>query len=385
MRAVFRVLHSAIVRSRHLLRHLLMADIRQRIRLASRRYDTSVLRILVRIVRLYVRDRFVPNESLIYGLVNPAVPLVERRMHFAEERLHSYQTAINSPEGVICRDKLAFHSFSRDHGLPVPTMYAVISPLGSRSENGEPLATEAQWDRFVRETLPERVIVKPRSGKQGRDVRRITGTTHELTAGLRSFEGDSEDWLVQECLAPHDALVELTGTSSVSSLRIFTLMNEESVPEIMDAYLRVISGDSVTDNISDYATGRLSGNVVAVPDLASGIIQRAWRANSDGVGYQWLDTHPVTGHELKGFAVPHWEAVRALVTAAAMVFLPIRTAGWDVAITNEGPVLMEVNERFQNAAIGPATERFRVALERERARLLPVSARVRKAYRENQI
>lgn len=380
----FTIIHSAVVRARYLARHLRRADVRQRIRLAAQRYDTNVLRILTRIFKLYALDRYVPNESLIYGLVNPAVPLSERRMHFSEERLHGYQAAINSPESGICRDKLAFHSYCHERNLPVAQVYALISPLGSHSTHRGSLRTPDQWADLVESQLPDCVIIKPRSGRQGRSIRRFRKTDGSLLAAFQALEADCEDWLVQDCLRPHDAVAALTGTDALSSLRIFTLMNEHNVPEIMDAGFQLITGNSITGNISDYASGRLSGNVVATPDLETGIIRRAWRANPDGVGYEWLSEHPDTGREVVGFQVPEWGAVVDLVHRAAGAFLPIRTAGWDVAITNVGPVLIEVNERFQHSSIGPATDQFRRALAEEANRLAERIACIRKRHYEEQ-
>jgi hypothetical protein len=191
--------------------------------------------------------------------------------------------------------------------------------------------------------------------------------------------------LVHECLVAHEALAVLTGSQSISRLRIFTLINEQGEPEIMDAYLRVICGGAITDNISDYSTGRLSSNLLASPDLETGVIQRAWQASPDGVGYEWLEHHPLTGHPVAGFQVPLWDEIRNLVVSAARLFLPIRVAGWDVAITDRGVVLIEVNERFQNASIGLTTESFRAAMEGEFRRLHPVSERVRKRFLEDRI
>ena len=44
-----------------------------------------------------------------------------------------------------------------------------------------------------------------------------------------------------------------------------------------------------------------------------------------------------------GYAVPQWAAVSELVTAAARAFMPLRTVGWDVAITPTRPCLIEGN------------------------------------------
>jgi hypothetical protein len=52
---------------------------------------------------------------------------------------------------------------------------------------------------------------------------------------------------------------------------------------------------------------------------------------------------PGTGALVEGLRVPHWDAAAALVRRAAPHFLPARTLGWDVALTEAGPVIVETN------------------------------------------
>ena len=63
----------------------------------------------------------------------------------------------------------------------------------------------------------------------------------------------------------------------------------------------------------------------------------------DGFELGVLETHPKTGHSLVNFRVPYWQAARDMVIDAARKFAPIKTIGWDVAITPDGPVIIEGN------------------------------------------
>ena len=54
-------------------------------------------------------------------------------------------------------------------------------------------------------------------------------------------------------------------------------------------------------------------------------------------------THPDTGALFVGTALPDWIKLRNLVTKAACVFPGIRTQSWDIALTDQGPVFLEVN------------------------------------------
>ena len=89
-------------------------------------------------------------------------------------------------------------------------------------------------------------------------------------------------------------------------------------------------------------------------------------AREDGVGLTWGDRLAGTGVRTEGLALPDWEAARALVLSACKAFLPVRTLGWDIALTPGGPVAIEANTRF--GALPFAGARDLVArLEREAA------------------
>ena len=55
------------------------------------------------------------------------------------------------------------------------------------------------------------------------------------------------------------------------------------------------------------------------------------------------EPHPETGQPFIGFAIPDWHRLCDLAQEAASVFPGIRTQSWDVAITERGPVFLEVN------------------------------------------
>ncbi len=64
-----------------------------------------------------------------------------------------------------------------------------------------------------------------------------------------------------------------------------------------------------------------------------------------GTGVQLTrdEAHPDTGQTVNGFDIPHWPELCDLTRQAASVFPGIRTQSWDVALTDQGPVFLEVN------------------------------------------
>lgn len=282
---------------------------------------------------------------------------------------------MNPAHDAACRDKLMFHSHCRVHDLPVPRLYAVLSWYGSRTcgQVPESLVEPAALRRFERHVLPDNVIAKPRTGNKGYGVQLLSrggvNDQQQRLPGSRfvgvvdNLAADSDGFLVEEALRAHPAIEEMTGRQVVSSVRIVTFV-ENGISEVIAAYFRVVVGSSVTDNISgSYGFGK-SANILAAVDIATGVVTQAFRLRRNGIGMEWIDCHPDTGRTIVDFRIPVWEAAVDLVNRAAMIFLPIVTVGWDVAITPIGPVLIEANEQYQYSGVGASAIRVREKLER---------------------
>lgn len=56
-----------------------------------------------------------------------------------------------------------------------------------------------------------------------------------------------------------------------------------------------------------------------------------------------MDRHPNTGAQIAGATLHRWDEVRAFAIAAHKVFGDRVIVGWDIAVTPDGPVLVEGN------------------------------------------
>jgi hypothetical protein len=63
-----------------------------------------------------------------------------------------------------------------------------------------------------------------------------------------------------------------------------------------------------------------------------------------GPDFRLVDNHPTTGLPLRGFQVPCYHEAVELTLRASRAFIGLKMQAWDVAITPEGPVPLEVNE-----------------------------------------
>ena len=82
--------------------------------------------------------------------------------------------------------------------------------------------------------------------------------------------------------------------------------------------------------------------MLAPVDPATGRLGPALR--QQGRALVPAERHPDSGAVIEGFALPHWEAARALALRAHDAARAVPAFGWDVALTPDGPVLIEGNQ-----------------------------------------
>jgi hypothetical protein len=131
-------------------------------------------------------------------------------------------------------------------------------------------------------------------------------------------------------------------------VRIVTWVRDNGEVLLPLALQKVITTDAVVDN---YVHGS-SGNLCTLVDPQNGTLDAAIGPGATEGVMIAHSVHPRTGMKLEGFEIPLWEETCTLVRQAALRFLPLRTIGWDVAVTASGPILIEGNSWWDPFNIG---------------------------------
>jgi hypothetical protein len=323
----------------------LLADYRA----AAQVYGTSLPALLRQTAHLALRRGLGWREALSEGLLDPALPEGARAACIGKARLLALQSRVNPPaRECVTEDKSLFYPYCLGLGLPVPALFAVLGRHGGYTATGRAISDRAEWVRFLAGDLPEDCVVKPAFGYYGlgvRVLRRVGGefadqegrslspaALYDELASDRRFR----KFVFQQRLAPHPDLVRLSGSRAVQTIRVVTVV-EDGKAEVNHAFLRIAVGENQVDN---FRAGQ-TGNVAARVDVANGCLREGWAAGTTAIVR--LTRHPDTGVALDGFRLPLWEEVRSLAERAAVVFLPMRCIGWDMALTPSGPSIIEGN------------------------------------------
>lgn len=233
--------------------------------------------------------------------------------------MYEYQLQMNPKnKRTVLEDKLEFLKRYKDF---VAHDYASLKDI------------EAQPDIAARilNNNSGKVVLKSSDGQCGRGIE--VRKAHELTpAGLIKRLKELNNDFVEEFVQQHADLDSLS-PSGLNTVRIITQLDKNNNVEIIGARLRITVNSSV-DNMA-------AGNMAATIDIETGIV------NGPGI-YSDITkpeetVHPVTGVKVVGFQVPFWQETIKMVKNAALVEPGNRSIGWDVAITQKGPELIEGN------------------------------------------
>lgn len=140
----------------------------------------------------------------------------------------------------------------------------------------------------------------------------------------------NEQFLIEEAVVQHKDLNKLY-SESVNSLRVITFLTDDGEVEILRTVLKIGNREGI-DNCRN-------GGMYTFIDENGKVILPAFDENN--IIYE---KHPKTGETIVGFVVPYYDKVKALVKAAGKVVPQIRYVGWDVAISEKGPLIIEGNE-----------------------------------------
>ena len=174
------------------------------------------------------------------------------------------------------------------------------------------------------------IFCKPTSGTHGDSMEKIV---------ISEFKGDLYDYLynknlilVEEVVIQCEEMNKLY-PYAINTVRIITVHKYDGEVLVVAAYQRIGNHGYIVDNYN-------GGGMVVPINEKTGIIEYPAVDKRKQIYYK----HPMTDTSIVGFKVPKFSSAVNLAKKAAKVIDEIRYVGWDIAITDKGPVIIEGNE-----------------------------------------
>ena len=205
----------------------------------------------------------------------------------------------------------------------------VFAPDVRRAHVYAPEADFAAFCTFLDEN--DTFFLKPVGGTMGRGIERRRSAAIPDRA---AFYNDcrAQRLLLEAPIRQHPAL-EALSPGCVNSVRVNAARGRGGRVRLIGACLKCGGQGAATDNFH-------TGGIAYPLELASGRVSGPGRNNTDLGDYT---RHPASGAYLPGFQVPFWPALTACVYRAMDRVPGMGYVGWDIAVTPDGPELIEGN------------------------------------------
>lgn len=296
-----------------------------------------------------------PRYYYLFHLFDPS-RMQRRGAYLFQRNSGSLFVALNKlASGELINNKIKFADFCLTNSLPAPRTLALFA-----HGNMEIKVASEFW-------AGKDLVVKPVAGNAGRDVRFAFAqeigdylyadksvTINELLNKIAAESGE-EHLLMQERLFNHPDISPLAN-EFLASIRIVSFLGQDDAPTLLAAYVGIPHGSISVSNAGvcfplDLQTGQILPRPI-LPLMPEQL--------------ELIKANVVTGR-----GIPLWPDAKALVLAAHRLLPDYFSLGWDIAITESGPVILETNigwdtdslQLFHDLPLGE-TEFARCAVER---------------------
>jgi len=229
---------------------------------------------------------------------------------------------------IIFEDKEVCQRICEGLSIQVPEMVGTLNP-------GVPLLP--QLESILSSQPNGEFFVKPSDGSGGSGVYKVTKSGKSLSVSGKKLTDDQSvvpqdaRFIIQSRVEQHE-LMSNVHPGSLNSIRIITLLTKDDTPIVISALARFGSGSAEIDNWS-------AGGIAVGVDCQKGYL---FKTGFDKNGTAFL-SHPDSYISFDGFQIPTWPQVKDFSCRVQTSFPFFRLLGLDVAISPNGPVLIEIN------------------------------------------
>jgi hypothetical protein len=315
------------------------------VRWAVKRFNKNPIALAREIFELYRGPgRLQPSEYFSFQLYDDKKYSKEEKRRFLSELLHwRIAYAVSDPKWeALIEDKWVAYSFLNGEGFPVPTTCAVIDKTIRSFGKHRKIGSPRELKNFLTEFGVYPLFAKSNLGLGSFGAFIIAGIDGEKIL-LENAESMTFDELFSNIIGERTFLVQTRVlndplirrfTNALATVRTVNLVKADGVITPF-TLLKIPAAKNVADNY--WRPGNLLCNV----DPNTGVIKRVVRGK--GINHEEVTNHPETGDLLVGVSLPHWRELRELNADCARLFAPICYHSLDIAITEKGPVVIEIN------------------------------------------
>lgn len=251
----------------------------------------------------------------------------------------------------LLQDKFLFSQYLKSLNLKTPQTLALCENdtiVWLENERTEPFAALTEHEGLD-------AFLKPAVGWQGENVFHLTVCDKQLFLSGRQTNPSAirnmikGKYIIQTRLCQHPALSRIY-PESVNTLRIVTARTPADEIIVLSSVFRMGTNGNKRDNWC-------SGGITAGIDIETGRLKKYGYLNPK-YGRK-VSSHPDTNVPLEGLEIPFYHDAAEAAKSLHFFFYGLHSVGWDIAITEDGPVFIEGNDDWGIRVIQPHDRTFK--------------------------
>ncbi len=285
---------------------------------------------------------------LMARMWRPTMSWADKRAHFNHRDFSRLVDGLNPPAlRQPYRHKREQKRLLQQQQVATPAWFGFFHPEHGRTADGAPLTTVAELSALLSQHPDQRLVLKRVIGSGGEgflsyvvriDPHGQPGLQHPVTnqqlsvdALLAQLKQSDAGYLIEAYLVQHPTLAQFN-PDSANTLRIW-VTNEAGELRVVGAFLRIGRRHVMVDNTA-------AGGLICTLDQETGELQEL---TSGDLWRRTYAAHPDSGIAPRGIRVPYFAEAKQLACQALTCFPGMGIAGLDIAITAQGPSVIEIN------------------------------------------
>lgn len=286
-----------------------------------------------------------PNDYyFLYGLdiKGRTNDYVDYTSFMRQRNINNSPTAPNSSVGIL-RNKFYFGIIANALGVSTPQNIGIIHDNEIYDLSKRDTISLSYFINNLIGNLD--VFIKSIDGECGNGVYHaiigngkinIDNKTYDIDKFIQLLGGGR--FLVQKSITQHDAINKIFG-KSINTIRLETVYDYKTKDlKILPPLLRVGCGNN---NVDNWAMGGLAIGIDVDKEAL-----REYGFYKPFYGTK-TSTHPDTGIKFKDYKIPYIKESIELAKKFHSYFPDIHSIGWDIAITENGPCVIEGNDNWE--------------------------------------
>lgn len=246
----------------------------------------------------------------------------------------------------LARNKYLAHKMLEDTGVRKSDLYCYYQPEARFIASEEKASNLIEVLYILKKKDVQSCVIKTTESSHGDNVWVIKEIEYkDNDAVMTRFDGQElllssvlgQEALIFESVVRQTKQFSAFNESSVNTVRFMTTLYPDGSVRVIATFIKIGRAGKCVDNAGG------GGNVDVCVDVETGEIKYAiqfdgWHKVKE------IECHPDSGTQLNGVYIDNWQSIKEEVIKFQQAFPYCKAPGWDIAITDEGPVVIEVND-----------------------------------------